>query len=199
MRAHRIVVATCLAIGIAASAKGVLALPVEEETRRLQAAAPPPPKSTFSLWSAAKRFFQSREKTKAKLSGNPSPPTPLAMSAKYGVSYKAMLAWICAKPEWKAKNLCRLHEQGKAEAELAKSTTEESKEALKVYCKEPAFKSKLICIVSAFKSKQAAGVLTSPVGGGASSSARPNAHSPGKSAFGAKPLSKPKPAVPVPV
>ena len=112
-----------LAIAAALPAETPTGLPTETpvqqsvEYRQLQAvaAAPPPPKkSGFSIWSAAKNFFISREKVKAKVSGSPPPTSSLPMPAKYGVSYKGMIAWFCAKPENKVKALCKLQEQGKA-------------------------------------------------------------------------------------
>jgi hypothetical protein len=144
----------CLVAALACSAG---ALPVEDP-RRLQDAATPaaPKKATFSLWSAAKNFFKVRESTKAKMSGTAPPNPPLSMSAKYGVSFKAMLAWHCAKPENKAKPVCKLYETKKATGEVSdevkKAYNAESKEIFKLYCKEPTHKSALICIQSTIKS-----------------------------------------------
>jgi len=135
-----------------------------EESRRLQtAAAPPPPKAKVSLWSAAKRFFTSREKQKAKLhpvasSGTTTPPTAPIMSAKYGVSYKEMVGWWCAKAENAQKSLCKLHAAGKtpsSPATLTHPSLTESKDAYKAYCADESHKAKLICIQSKIQAKLA--------------------------------------------
>lgn len=144
------------------------AVPIEladaESSRRLQAAAaPPPPKAKVSLWSAAKRFFLTREKMKTKALEMKSKPagatiaktatTPAAtptMSAKYGVSFKAMLTWWCAKSENKEKSLCKLHAQGKSTDGTISTqpSSSDAKDAFKAYCAEEAHKAKLICVQS---------------------------------------------------
>jgi len=80
------------------------------------------------------------------------------MPAKYGVSYKGMITWFCAKPENKVKALCKLQEQGKASdsqvrSDLVKPTANDSKEAFMAYCKEK--KTPYICIQSSVHNKTA--------------------------------------------
>ena len=64
--------------------------------RRLQAAVSPDSKEGVSIWTSAKRFFGSRERIKSKLSGAPA---ATSMPKDFGLGYKHMLEWYCAKGE----------------------------------------------------------------------------------------------------
>ena len=43
---------------------------------------------TFSIWGAARRYFLSRERSKAKSSGGTVPATPPTMPKEFGLGYK---------------------------------------------------------------------------------------------------------------
>lgn len=112
----------------------------------------PPPK--FSLWSAAKRFFSSRERTKAAVASHHgaffNATKAGLMPSSFGVSYKHMVQWYCTQPENKAKKMC---EPGPAVAgELVyKPTAADSKDIYKLYCADPARKTTPLCALSVLK------------------------------------------------
>jgi hypothetical protein len=95
----------------------VHALPVSDAT----ATPPTTTKVTYSLWSSAKHFFNMLNATKPAPGTTPSvpqKPSTVPMPKAFGVEYKQMVAWYCAKPEHKAPDgpasrLCTLN-SGKA-------------------------------------------------------------------------------------
>jgi len=92
-----------------------------------------------------------REKLKAKVANVPAPSPMSKMEPKYGLGFKEMVAWACAKAENKDKPMCHLRVQGQP----APTSTSE---ALKLsefgktfgeFCKVPEHQSKLLCQQSA--------------------------------------------------
>jgi len=112
--------------------------------RRLQAAVSPDSKEGVSIWTSAKRFFGSRERIKSKLSGAPA---ATSMPKDFGLGYKHMLEWYCAKAEKKGSTLCQ-KPTPTATAFSAKPPVPEQAAAVKLYCAEAAHKDKPLCIVS---------------------------------------------------
>ena len=150
----------------------------DDSARQLQAraahgaAAPAPPKpKSVSIWSIAKRFFTSREKTKTKLASLGANATIPTMTPQYGVSFKTMVSWWCQNSANKEKALCQLRAQGKATGDALKKppSLDESREAVKAYCAEKTHQSRLVCIqwriksavVKSVRSKAAAGAAKS--------------------------------------
>ena len=102
---------------LALALSGALALPADVPRRLEDSPSATPAAShastgTLSFWAAAKRFFSSREKMKAKVSNMPAPLPEPKMDTKYGVSFKTMVSWYCAKEENKPKSICHLKQQG---------------------------------------------------------------------------------------
>eukprot|EP00325_Prymnesiales_sp_UTEX-LB-985_P020497 CAMPEP_0174732952 /NCGR_PEP_ID=MMETSP1094-20130205/60362_1 /TAXON_ID=156173 /ORGANISM="Chrysochromulina brevifilum, Strain UTEX LB 985" /LENGTH=197 /DNA_ID=CAMNT_0015935535 /DNA_START=36 /DNA_END=629 /DNA_ORIENTATION=- len=144
---------------IAATLAG--AAPVEQRLLQEQQAGttaqpPAPAKKSWSLWSAAKSFFDSREKVKAKAAGSPEPKKGV-LPAGYSSSYKVMVNWYCAKPEMKEKNLCKLATQGKVndgslKSDISKTnTTSDARDAFRLYCADKTRKLNFICLTSMIK------------------------------------------------
>ena len=127
----------------------------DDSARQLQAraahgaAAPAPPKpKSVSIWSIAKRFFTSREKTKTKLASLGANATIPTMTPQYAMGFKTMVSWWCKNATNKEKALCQLSAQGKATGDALKKppSLDESREAVKAYCAEKTNQSKLVCI-----------------------------------------------------
>jgi len=112
--------------------------------RRLQAAVSPDSKEGVSIWTSAKRFFGSRERIKSKLSGAPA---ATSMPKDFGLGYKHMLEWYCAKAEKKGSTLCQ-KPTPTATTFSAKPSVTEQAAAVKAYCTEAAHKDKPLCVAS---------------------------------------------------
>merc|ERR1719152_218318 len=111
-------------------------------------ASPAPP---TGLWAAARRFFTFRDHLRVKLK---KANATSAMPISYGVSYKSMIRWYCAKPEKKEAKLCLSPQHG-GPASAAKAgpalSNSDSKDVYKLYCAEKLHKTTPICAMSALK------------------------------------------------
>lgn len=114
----------------------------EDAGRELQEAAP----KDVSVWGMAKRFFTVREKIKAKQTGGATAPT--AMPKDFGVGYKQMLEWYCAKSENAGKALCTKKSATSGNVLASKPPMGDSVAAVRAYCSIADNKQKPLCSMS---------------------------------------------------
>jgi len=145
-RLSLLLVCLALALARAASAPPALESSVYDTTSTKQ----------VSIWSIARRFFGSRERIKAKLTGAPG---ATAMPKDFGLGYKQMLEWHCAKLENKLKPLCAKPNPDKATLNT-KPPNSESVAAVKAYCAEATHKGKPLCLASKLRKGTPAATTT---------------------------------------
>jgi len=115
--------------------------------RQLQEAAQPSKPHVFSVWSTARSFFMSREHIKAKLNPGTQPAT--SMPREFGLGYKHMLDWYCAKADNTAKKLCqRSKAPATSSSFLSKPEVADSVAAVKAYCLDPTNNGKALCTMT---------------------------------------------------